>query len=317
MYEKSEDKSWVTFCMSTYKRPVLLKNALETIAKQTFQHYEVVISDNDPDCSARAVVEELNDFRFKYFPNGENLGMIQSFNKSIERADTDYIVMITDDDPVTDNFLKEIFELYSGNPGYSIYCGFIRKNTNSGTVEIIGKDDFIVEILDVDKTPVILWSSCVMKKSAVIQVGKMPDNGSPHLADHALIAMVGGVEGGVVINKMYSKITLHDNNFSKFSFQYYVLGCKGFYEQMIAFCKNTNQYNRQKQVIIKHIGKWFIVNIFNLKKFYTIKGNKDVVKQINDCAKEIMSFPFMRPFVLKYYAKASIFYLKKRLNVLK
>ena len=317
MPDNTADKAWVTFCMSTYKRPELLKNALDIITKQTYKHFEVVISDNDPDCSAQPVVQGLKDNRLKYFSNGENLGMIRSFNKSIERATTDYIVMITDDDPVSESFLEELFEIYKKDPGYSIYCGFKRKHTNAGDIEIIKRDDFIAEILDTTKTPAILWSSCVMKKQCVVDVGKMPDNGSPHLADHALIAMVGSMHGGVVINKMYSIITLHDNNFSKFNFHYYTLGCKGFYEKMTAFCKNNIYFSKQKEVIIRHVGKWFIVNMFNLKKFYTLKKNDEVLNQIDKCAEEIITMPFMRRFVPRFYAKRAVFNIKRKLNLLK
>ena len=77
---------WVSFCMSTYKRPGLLKTQLSSILQQTFSNFEVVISDNDPDCSARDTVSSFQDIRLQYFSNIENLGMIKSFNKSIERA---------------------------------------------------------------------------------------------------------------------------------------------------------------------------------------------------------------------------------------
>lgn len=68
-------------------------------------------------------------------------------------------------------------------------------------------------MLNPDKTPSILWSSCVLKKEDVLRIGKMPDYGSTHLADHALIAMVGSINGGVIINKMYSSLSSHDSNF--------------------------------------------------------------------------------------------------------
>src|SRR5450432_4216596 len=127
MQDYHTGEAWVTFCMSTYKRPVLLKNALKLIAKQTFRNFEVVVSDNDPEGSAKPVVESFNDKRFRYFFNEEDLGMIRSYNKSIERASTPFIVMITDDDPVSDNLLEELFQLHNQYKGHSIYCGFQRK----------------------------------------------------------------------------------------------------------------------------------------------------------------------------------------------
>lgn len=60
---------------------------------------------------------------FNYFSNGENLGMIKSFNKSIERAASDYIVMITDDDPVYPDMLETLVKLNKDFPGYGMYLG--------------------------------------------------------------------------------------------------------------------------------------------------------------------------------------------------
>src|SRR6187397_681190 len=90
----------VSFCFTTYKRHVHLLHTLESIRKQSFQDFEVIVSDNDPEKSGRVIVEGFNDNKFKYFPNEQNLGMKKSFNKSLERSSGEYIVMIADDDPV-------------------------------------------------------------------------------------------------------------------------------------------------------------------------------------------------------------------------
>ena len=109
------ENPWVSFCMSTYKRPELLKTQLSTILKQTFTDFEIVVSDNDPDCSARNTVSGFQDIRLQYFSNVENLGMIKSFNKSIERSSADFIVMVTDDDPVDIDFLQTFYNLYEAS----------------------------------------------------------------------------------------------------------------------------------------------------------------------------------------------------------
>ncbi len=192
---------WVSFCMSTYKRPALLKQQLHSLILQTFKNFEIVVSDNDPEASAREVVNSFHDPRLKYYHNMLNLGMMKSFNKSIERASADYIVMITDDDPVHKDFLIEIFQLYEQNKSCGIYAGFLRKERHPNEVEFINKETFAAEILNTKKTANILWSSCVINKAVANQIGKIPDYGSPHLADHAFIAMAGSVQGGIIINK--------------------------------------------------------------------------------------------------------------------
>lgn len=306
-----EKPAWVSFCISTYKRAELLKKQLELLLQQTFQHFEIVVSDNDPDASAKVIVDGLFDQRISYFHNESNLGMIKSFNKSIERARTDYIVMVTDDDPIDQNFLSDLFKLYTQYPECSIYCGFLRKGKQHAQIEVIKKNSFLSEILDTDKTLRILWSSCIMKRDVAIQVGKIPDYGSPHLADHAFIVMVGSKKGGIVVNKMYSQLTSHDDNFSKFNFEYYVLGCKGFYDTLSTFCRENFTLKDQRKAIRNHLGVWFISSFFNLKRYYTQKNDIIKLKQIEDCAQEILKFSFMKKFQLKYIMKKAVFKFKK------
>ena len=90
-----ENRPKVSFCFTTFMRYEILRKTLESVSNQTFSDFEVIVSDNDPKQSGRAIVESF-DKRFKYFPNVENLGMIKSFNKSLERSSGEFIVMIAD-----------------------------------------------------------------------------------------------------------------------------------------------------------------------------------------------------------------------------
>jgi glycosyltransferase involved in cell wall biosynthesis len=308
---------WVSFCISTYKRPEILSKQLLLLSRQTFIDFEVVVSDNDPDKSAKSIVEGMDDVRFRYFHNQENLGMIRSFNKSIERSASGFIVMITDDDPVENNFLATFNELEKKYPSYSVYGGFKRNGKKELLIELISKDDFITEILDPSKTSDILWSSSVVRKSVALEIGMIPDYGSPHLSDHAFTALAGSVNGGVIMNKTFSTLSSHDSNFSKFNFEYYVKGCEGFYHYMLSFLQKQKKVNEYKGTVTKHLGKWFITAMFTLKKYYTIAKKQAVVKDVDNCASEILKFPFMKKFMLRYIIKNAIFFIKKRTGLLR
>lgn len=296
---------WVSFCISTYQRPKILQEQLALLSRQTFTNFEVIISDNDPAASAYAVVESSGDPRFRYFHNKEDLGMIRSFNKSVERANSEFVVLVTDDDPVQPDFLATIFDLYSKHPGYSIYCGFKREQKPEEEVEIIAAGDFMPEILDPEKTTNILWSSAVIRKEDALFAGLIPDYGSPHLADHAFISLAGSVRGGVIINKMFSSLSSHEGNFSKTNLHYYVSGCKGFYDCMLHFSKKQHDPQRYEDALSKHLVYWFTAVMSYLKWFYyrDINPNKAMIKEVNKCVAEILDLPFM-----KQHRKA---YLKK------
>jgi glycosyltransferase involved in cell wall biosynthesis len=317
MPENIQTAPWVSFCISTYKRPSFLRQQLTDLLAQTDPGFHIVISDNDPEGSAADIASSFNDTRIKYFKNDENLGMIRSFNKSIERAVTEYIVMVTDDDPVEKNFLEDFHKLINGFPGYSLYGGFIRYEKMAGDIEILEKEEFLREILDPARTITIFWSGCVLRRSVVVEIGKLPLYDGVHLTDHAMLAMTGSIGGGVVVNRMYSHMTFHENNFSKTRFDLYVQATKGFYETMINFIKEKNKPASDKKVIVRHLDKWFISNTFNLKKYYTLKKDPEMLKKISEFSEAIIAYPFMKATRVKYRLKNFVFYFKDKFHLLK
>ena len=91
------NKPWVSFCMSTFNRPEFLKAQITSLLQQTLHDFEIIISDNDPNGGAKVIVDFFNDDRIKYSCNGKNLGIIHSYNGSMNRATGEYIVIVTDD----------------------------------------------------------------------------------------------------------------------------------------------------------------------------------------------------------------------------
>jgi glycosyltransferase involved in cell wall biosynthesis len=300
-----DKKPLVSFCISTYKRPEILGRQLKLLLQQTYSDFFIVISDNDPESSAKKAIEQFNDPRIQYYANGENLGILKSFNKSIERSVTEYIVMVTDDDPLKINFLEEIMPLIKNYPGYSMYAGFLIKRKSQ--IEIINKNQFPIFVLDPDKNPSIFWSNCILRKSDVIRVGMIPDYGSPHLIDHALLAMVGSENGCVIKNAIYSSHFLHDNNYSRGNFDSYIVGCVGFYKVLREYFVNRNNKKIEK-VIKKHLRSWFIAISFSLRRFF--KENKNKIKEIDLFSNRILHLDFMKSSRFKYFAKKKIFAIK-------
>lgn len=227
---------WASFCMSTYRRTELLKEALSNIRKQAFSDFEVVISDNDPEGSAAAVVEQFGDPRFHYFHNGTNIGLIGSFNKSIERSRGRYIVMITDDDPVYPDMLQTLYDLHIKYPGYGVYFGGhdtfyhglrqarlaqARVGTNSalpdmdlGEVKIFSASEFPEAFLHGSLSGALLWSTGVLRRDIALSFGGFPDYGTPYMADNSFV-FLSAVRGGFVyVNKSLGYRAIHNENYS-------------------------------------------------------------------------------------------------------
>ena len=318
LMETQSIQPWASFCLSTYNRPSRLKSQLELLANQTFKNFEVIISDNDVERSAERIVQEMNDCRFKYFANDANLGMIKSFNQSIRRSNAEYIVMVTDDDPVKVEMLEEFCQIIDCHPGYSIYCGCIRLNKEANEIETFNETDFIFQLLHPKLTANFLWSSCVLKKETVLKVGSIPDYGSPHFADHALLALCSKFTGGLFINKMYSFLTAHDENFSKKNFELYYTGCVEFRRLIQGSFEEKVYKNGNQNALSAHLEKWFIDNSFALRNYFTYhKKNLEIVKAINAFSKKILALDFMAAVKIKYYLKLGVFYCKMPIYLIK
>jgi GT2 family glycosyltransferase len=307
----ADDGPVVAFCMSTYKRPDFLRQQLETISQQSFTRWQIIISDNDPEASGKEIAHQFNDPRVLYFPNGANLGMIKSFNRSIERAETEYIVMITDDDPVESDMLESFFKVVSAYPGFPIYCGGVRPGKPPGEIEVFDNNNFVFQLLNPKLTANFLWSSCLVRREVVVRIGGLPDYGSPHLSDHAMLALCSKEGGGVMINTIYSHLSSHDSNFSKSNFDLYYTACKAFYKLMTENFNESAYVKDGVDALALHLRVWFISNTFNIKRYFShVRKDKEIHQTASVSLRKILDLPFMRSIYPRYIFKLIMFYVK-------
>lgn len=108
----------VSICIPAYKQVKYLRKTLESIKQQTFQDYEIILTDDSPDDVVKNFVETF-DFRgrLKYFKNEKNLGSPENWNEAIRHATGEYIKILHHDDWFADeNSLGEFVDLLDNNP---------------------------------------------------------------------------------------------------------------------------------------------------------------------------------------------------------
>lgn len=101
----------VSVCVATYNREQLLKKLLESLLNQKLDNnisLEIVIADNNPEGSAKSIVEEFlnnNRIKIKYFIQPEkNISLTR--NVCLQNAEGDYIAFIDDDETADEYWLK-------------------------------------------------------------------------------------------------------------------------------------------------------------------------------------------------------------------
>ncbi|MFV0382293.1 MAG: glycosyltransferase [Breznakia sp.] len=99
--------------MSTYKEPeVFLREAIESILRQSYQDFEFIILLDNPDNTKHISIIEAyakQDKRIRFFINEQNMGLTKSLNKALQHAKGEYIGrMDADDISLKDRLKKQL-----------------------------------------------------------------------------------------------------------------------------------------------------------------------------------------------------------------
>ncbi len=89
----------ISCIIPTYNRAAWLKGAMESILRQTYPHWELLIVDDQSEDNTRAVVESFqqNDPRVRYLLNPRK-GQSPARNHGLKHAKGEYIAFLDDDD---------------------------------------------------------------------------------------------------------------------------------------------------------------------------------------------------------------------------
>lgn len=107
---ETANTSKVTIFIPTYKRSVLLKEAIDSALNQIeYDKYDIIVVDNNPerDDETEKLMLSYNDPRLSYYKNEENLGMFGNWNRGFELTNSEWVAMLHDDDLLVSNFLSE------------------------------------------------------------------------------------------------------------------------------------------------------------------------------------------------------------------
>lgn len=119
----------VSVVVATYKREAELKNALESLAKQTYPNMEIVLVDDNGNDEWNSKVSETVEVLRNRYPkiklecivNSSNQGSSKTRNIGIHSANGDYITFLDDDDIyLPDKIRKQVEFMETNQCDYSI-----------------------------------------------------------------------------------------------------------------------------------------------------------------------------------------------------
>lgn len=127
----------VSIGLPVYNGAAYLEQALDSLLKQTFSDFELIISDNastdrTPEiCAAYA----SRDPRIRYFRSDVNRGAAWNFNRVFEEAAGDYFKWMAHDDVIFPDFLEKCVQVLDSDPS-AVLC-------YSKVTIIDGEGDFV------------------------------------------------------------------------------------------------------------------------------------------------------------------------------
>lgn len=293
---------------------------LKAIQRQTVTDFEVIVSDNDTAASGRAVVESLKDPRFHYHCNEADLGMNPSFNRSLAKARGEFVVMITDDDPIYPEMLEILRDLSEKHPGYGCYFGgadMLQQNpdiakltlhkvgTNSclaplpyGAVRTYSAEAFPHAYFGGEIGIYMLWSVGMTRREIAQSVG-LPDYGTPYLGDFVYTVTTCSRAGVVVTNQSVGCQTVHDFNFGRKECRQLKTALLGFVHTLTQRLGDRQDWPALKPKLEKFAGQWIILHCVFLRQYF--RQLKLDNRELKATLREVFRIPFMKGARWFYY----------------
>ncbi|MDI6889638.1 MAG: glycosyltransferase family A protein [Thermodesulfovibrionales bacterium] len=100
----------------TRNRAHLLRYALQSALSQTFDDYEIVISDNHSDDNTAQVVKKLSNSQVKYFKTDQVLSMTNNWEFALSKASGEWITFLCDDDAMCPRTLEKLGSIIANRP---------------------------------------------------------------------------------------------------------------------------------------------------------------------------------------------------------
>jgi glycosyltransferase involved in cell wall biosynthesis len=121
-------KTKVTVAIPVFNGEKYIREALQSIVDQTIKVDNITICDNCSTDNTVDIVQRFKDthkdFKIDIYVNESNLGYHRNFNKCMELASTDYLLLLSADDRLKNNTIEIAKTFLDKNPDYAFVAGY-------------------------------------------------------------------------------------------------------------------------------------------------------------------------------------------------
>ncbi len=120
----------ITICIPTFNRINLLPLAIESVLKQTYEDFELIICDDGSSDGTVELMSQYTDSRIKYIRHPQNIGKSNNMRSGFDAASGEYFIKFDDDDRLTPDFLAHTAQILD----------------NNSNIDFVGTDHWIIDI---------------------------------------------------------------------------------------------------------------------------------------------------------------------------
>lgn len=126
----------ISILVNCYNSETYLKEALDSIYKQTYQNFEILLIDN---CSAdqTAKIAKSYDQRLRYYKTNKFVSLYAARNFGVSKATGDYLAFLDSDDIWKPNKLEIQLAALQDTGALFIYTNFVYKSESSSSIQKI------------------------------------------------------------------------------------------------------------------------------------------------------------------------------------
>ena len=144
----------ISIIVPVYNSEKTLARCLDSILRQTYSDYEIILIDDGSIDSSFCIIEKYATSH----PNivairKENGGVSSARNKGLDLAKGDFVCFVDSDDYIEPNYLEDLHNCISNNDTDIALCLISRSNAkvSSTNISYNSKDDIIISILNNDE----------------------------------------------------------------------------------------------------------------------------------------------------------------------
>lgn len=201
MQSLATDQPLVTVIIPTIGRPAFIVDTLRSVLAQTYANLQILISDNAPAEATKPLltVAGIVDTRIEVVEQATRLGFSTHMNVCIAHARGDFLMIVSDDDQITSNYVEEMVTLMIRQPNVCVCLGrqlqinendtgLISKPIDRLPQQIFDGVDFLKGTLSGTlQSGILTYISMFVRRNDILRVGGFRDYPDGSHADNLIL----------------------------------------------------------------------------------------------------------------------------------